>query len=138
MWWRSRRTRRFVPVLALAVCACDGVQEPRVAGGGPDVHLDQAVFVDRVVPVLDRRGCDSVACHGGQGSGELLLSGGLDLEADFNAVAAFTTPWAVDSSPLLLKPLAVAAGGVVHGGGDIFADTLDVDYRALHEWIAGE
>jgi hypothetical protein len=38
---------------------------------------------------------------------------------------------------LLLKPLAPAAGGVVHGGGDIFADSLDADYRTLRAWIAG-
>jgi hypothetical protein len=124
-------------MLGLAVCGCDPVQEPQVAGGGPVVRLDEAAFVERVSPVLDDRGCANAACHGGQGSGELLLSGGVDLEADFNAVAAFTTPWAVATSPLLQKPLAEAAGGVVHGGGDIFADTLDADYRTLHDWIAG-
>lgn len=38
-------------------------------------------------------------------------------------------------SPLLLKPLAEAAGGVLHGGGPIFADTNDPNYQALLNWI---
>jgi len=36
-----------------------------------------------------------------------------------------------------LKPLAVGAGGVVHGGGEIFADTTDADYQVIRAWIAG-
>jgi len=67
----------------------------------------------------------------------LLLSGGSDPEADFYTVRAHTRPWDPPSSPLLLKPLAVAAGGVVHGGGDIFADTTDADYQVIRAWIAG-
>ncbi len=38
-------------------------------------------------------------------------------------------------SLLLLKPLAVAAGGVMHGGHDKFADTEDETYRDFLEWI---
>ena len=66
----------------------------------------------------------------------MLLSGGSSPEADFYAVGPLTRP--LDAAPLAFKPLAVAAGGLVHAGGEIFADTKDADYRALVRWIAGE
>jgi hypothetical protein len=98
--------------------------------------LDYPSFVSRVEPIFQSRGCSMRACHGGQGSGQLLLSGGLSTLADFTAVSPLTRP--LDAAPLARKPLAVAAGGMVHGGGDIFADTTDADYRTLVRWIAGE
>ncbi len=67
----------------------------------------------------------------------LLLSGGLNPHADFITVRPHTRPEAPATSPLLLKPLAESAGGLVHGGGDIFADTLDADYLTIRDWIAG-
>jgi hypothetical protein len=39
------------------------------------------------------------------------------------------------NSSLLLKPLAVGAGGQAHGGGDLFADTSDADYQTILAWI---
>jgi len=39
-----------------------------------------------------------------------------------------------EQSLLLLKPLAVSAGGVVHGGHDKFADTNDPGYRSFLEF----
>lgn len=101
--------------------------------------LDYPFFVTHVEPVLQARDCSRTAgCHGGQGAGMLLLSGGLDPQSDFTNVRAHTRPWDPPASPLLLKPLAVAAGGVVHGGGETFADTTDADYETLRRWIAGE
>jgi len=79
----------------------------------------------------------TTGCHGGQGAGMLLLSGGADPEADYVAVRPHTRPWDPPSSPLLLKPLALSAGGIVHQGGTIFADTTDVDFRTIRDWIAG-
>jgi hypothetical protein len=38
-------------------------------------------------------------------------------------------------SMLLLKPLAESAGGVVHGGGDKYANTLDATYVETLRWI---
>ena len=67
----------------------------------------------------------------------LLLSGGSNLHADFVTVRPHTRPESPATSPLLLKPLAASAGGLVHGGGDIFADTLDTDYLTIYAWIAG-
>jgi hypothetical protein len=141
----ARLRRNGVPVrrggfagillVALCVAACDGTSAPAPPGGGHEVHLDYGVFVQDIEPILNGRGCSNSACHGGQGSGELLLSGGDSPESDFIAVSGLVTPWEASASALLLKPLAVAAGGVEHGGGDIFADTLDVDYRTILAWV---
>jgi hypothetical protein len=141
--------RRWIPALAGAGClavvlaglvsgGCEGLQDPEPPGGGPELDLDYGVFVQAVEPLLAARGCSNTACHGGQGSGELMLSGGANPEADFVAVRGHVTPWEPRASPLLLKPLAVAAGGVVHGGGDVFADTTDADYATLLAWVEGE
>jgi hypothetical protein len=99
--------------------------------------LDYAFFAQHIEPVLQSRNCSTTGCHGGQGSGLMLLSGGTDPQADFTNVRPHTRPWDPPSSPLLLKPLAESAGGVVHGGGDVFADTTDADYRTLRLWIEG-
>ncbi len=123
---------------AFAGCLGCGPSEPQAPGGGQEVSLDYPVFVASIEPILQSRGCSNMACHGGQGSGELLLSGGAFPEADFLAVRGLVTPWDPPQSPLLQKPLAVAAGGVVHGGGDIFVDTSDTDYVTMLEWITPE
>lgn len=122
----------------MGLAACNGPAEPQAPGGGRELDLDEAYFTRFVEPVFTARGCAQTdGCHGGQGAGMLLLSGGLHGHADFVAVLPHTRPWNPDTSPLLQKPLAVAAGGVVHGGGDVFADSLDADYRTLRAWIAG-
>ncbi|UCE03599.1 MAG: hypothetical protein JSW67_05280 [Candidatus Latescibacterota bacterium] len=129
----------LLPVLALLVgwgAGCEGPQAPQAPGGGRELALDYAVFVDAIEPILQERGCSASACHGNQGSGELLLTGGLNPEADFTAVGGHVTPWEASASPLLRKPLAQAAGGDVHGGGDVFLDTSDADYRTLLQWLS--
>lgn len=100
--------------------------------------LDAAIFAQDIEPILQQRGCSNVACHGGQGAGELLLSAGLNVSADLLAVGGLVTTWQPQDSPLLRKPLAEAAGGVTHSGGDIFADAQDGDYQTLLSWISGE
>lgn len=131
------RRGAFALALLAVVCGtgCDGASAPAPPGGGHEVHLDYGVFVQDIEPILNNRGCSNSACHGGQGSGEMLLSGGNSPESDFTAVSGLVTPWEARASTLLLKPLAVAAGGVEHGGGDIFADTTDVDYRTILAWV---
>jgi hypothetical protein len=94
--------------------------------------------MESIEPILQQRGCSNLACHGGQGSGELILSGGFDPESDLNAVAGLVMTWTPDASPLLRKPLAEAAGGEEHAGGDVFQDTNDSDYQTVLSWIADE
>jgi hypothetical protein len=121
-----------------AAGACNGPQEPVPPGGGHDVALDYGVFVATIEPILQQRGCSNLGCHGGQGSGELLLSGGASPSADFLAVSGHVTPWDPPQSPLLRKPLAEDAGGAVHAGGEIFLSASDPDYVAILDWITPE
>ena len=125
-------------LLGACVGSCMGPEQPEAPGGGQEVILDYDTFVAEIEPILQDRGCSNSACHGDQGSGELLLSGGDAPEADFLAVRGHVTPWDPTGSPLLRKPLAVDAGGVVHGGGDIFASTSDADYQLLLGWVTPE
>jgi hypothetical protein len=120
----------------VGLAACNRPSAPLPPGGGVPLPLDYPSFVSRVEPIFQTRGCSTQACHGGQGSGQMLLSGGQSTLADFTAVSPLTRP--LDAPPLARKPLAVVAGGMVHGGGDIFADSTDADYRTLVRWIAGE
>jgi hypothetical protein len=122
----------------VGLAACNGPATPEPPGGGPRLDLDFAYFATHVEPILTARGCTNTAgCHGGQGAGMLLLSGGVDVEEDYRSTRPHTRPWDPPASPLLRKPLAIAAGGDVHGGGVIFADTTDADYVTLRAWIAG-
>ena len=133
--WRAALA---IGALALGLAACNEPTRPAVPGGGRDWTLDEPYFAAHVDPIFVSRGCTKTAgCHGGQGAGMLLLSDGSNVHADFVTVRPHTRPEAPAASPLLLKPLAASAGGLVHGGGDIFADTLDTDYLTIYAWIAG-
>ena len=122
----------------MGLAACNGPVTPQPPGGGPTLDLDAAYFALHVEPIFTQRGCArTTGCHGGQGAGMLLLSGGTDVDEDFRSVLPHTRPWDPPSSPLLRKPLAAPYGGLVHGGGEIFADTTDVDYRTIRAWVAG-
>ena len=133
--------RRHLALGCLALCAgigCGRGDGPAAPGGGPEVSLDYGVFAAEIEPILQQRGCSNVGCHGGQGSGQLLLSGGAFPQADFIAVGGHVTPWDPPQSPLLRKPLDVESGGLVHGGGVVFADVSDPDYQTLLQWVAPE
>ena len=138
----TKRTSEWTRVLAWAgvslFAGCQGATEPTAPSGGQPVVLDEVVFLQDIEPILQQRGCSNVACHGGQGAGELLLSGGLNVSGDLVAVSGLVTTWQPQESPLLQKPLAESAGGDTHSGGDIFADEQDVDYQTVLTWIAGE
>lgn len=124
-------------VLWNVATGCNEISEPEGSGSSAPDLLDFADFQQFVEPMFSRRGCSASACHGGQGSGELLLSASLNPAADFNAVLNLTFPSDPSASPLVRKPLAVTQGGEIHAGGDIFADTNDRDYQMLLKWIAG-
>lgn len=94
-------------------------------------------FKTSVSPVLERHGCDAGGdCHGGGPRGTLQLSpvGAKDLQYDFDQVVLQVYPTLRDSSPILTRPLDLAAGGTPHPY-KAFASTSDSDYVAIRTWI---
>jgi hypothetical protein len=107
-------------------------------------------FTAYVQPVL-AAGCASLDCHGDPGRPLRLYSpNGLrqldelrgedesesEMTANMLSIAGLD-PEAeqIEDHLLLLKPLAVAAGGFHHVGGDLWADESEPAYRCLHSWF---
>lgn len=110
---------------------------PRPPSGGATFTPSYTDFVARVEPVLQRHGCDAGGdCHGGgpRGAFELSPSGAKNATFDFDQVSLQVNPVTPDSSRILTKPLALAAGGVPHSVKP-FASTSDTDYVAIRGWI---
>jgi hypothetical protein len=95
-------------------------------------------FVNDIVPLLSRHGCNAGGCHGrasGQNGFKLSLFG-FDPAFDYNALVKEARgrrllPASPDSSLLLTK----ASGRVAHGGGKRLSAESE-DYRILRAWIA--
>jgi len=90
-------------------------------------------YATDVHPVWTAQGC--VACH-------TVAHPTLDLTGAPAATLTLLQGLAgtIDSaneanSNILLKPLAVAAGGAAHGGGDVFPNTSDPSYRLILQWL---
>jgi hypothetical protein len=123
-----------VACLALSCSANEPTPFHPEPPGLDDPPLDRAAFTSEVLPVFDRRGCSSIHCHG-SGTHPFPLTGGADPELDFLRAAdqvSFSHPGA---SPLLLKPLAPAAGGLPHSAPAIFISTSDPDFLVLARWV---
>lgn len=132
------------------------------------VALDRASFGCEVEPVLERE-CSMPACHGASGRrfpvlapGRMRLAGELaiaiaaqpaserdagthprltehEVDANFAAARAMAMGATPEATPLLDKPLAVAAGGGYHAPqGDVFASRDAAGYQALLRWLRGE
>lgn len=123
------------PLVALG---CVGPAAPPAApAGGASLALNYDRFAQEVEPVLVAQGCDAGGdCHGGgiRGTLELSPSGAKDVHFDFDQVSLQVNPLQPDSSHILTKPLALAAGGVPHGV-KVFATTSDSGYVAIRGWI---
>lgn len=92
-------------------------------------------FKDKVQPILMQHGCTSSNCHGAPQSDFYITCGSDDTQLAFNFSQAWSfvnTP--VDDSQILRVPLAVAAGGRGHTGGDQFSGMSDGDYQTIHDW----
>ena len=126
------------PRLALApgagAAAADGKLALLMAriDNGKIAFVAKRTLHDALVPWLD--GANANYCS--KSDKEVAISSQLRT-ADFVAVLPHTRPWDPPTSPLLLKPLAAAAGGSVHQGGEMFADTSDAGYQVIRDWIAG-
>jgi hypothetical protein len=90
-----------------------------------------------VQPLLESKGCGAGSCHGAPQSDFYITcaSNERQLAFNFQQTHSFISP-TIDDSPLLRVPLAVAAGGRGHTGGDQFASTTDDDFERLREWAA--
>jgi hypothetical protein len=112
--------------------------------------LDQAVFQATIQPILDSRGCSQAGCHyrdkndpnsgGPGGSFRIFDCAGNSctseqLLANYDSASGMANIPNPTTSKLLTKPLALAAGGVQHLGGDIFMSAADPDYVAILGWI---
>ena len=94
-------------------------------------------FVNDVVPILSKSGCNSGGCHGraiGQNEFKLSLYG-FNPEFDYAALVheglgRRVSPAAPDESLILLK----ASGAMPHGGGVRFRPDSEA-YRLLRRWI---
>ncbi len=162
---RVRRLALLSSLLASSLLAAC-VAEPNETVGW--AALDRSSFACEVEPVLEAQ-CSMPACHGAAtrrmpvlAPGRMRLAGELaaaiaaqpteereagthprltevEIDANFSAARAMVLPEAGEASPLLDKPLAVAAGGVYHApDGDVFADRDDAGYAALLRWVRGE
>ena len=110
---------------------------PAPPGGGTALHLDYAEFAAAVEPILVRHGCDAEGdCHGGGIRGTLQLSppSGKNVRYDFDQVSLQVMSSDPDHSPILTKPLALAAGGSAHSVKP-FADTTDTEYQTIRAWV---
>ena len=134
--------RAWIAPALVALCASTAgcatpTAPPAPPSGGVSPTFDFALFTRTVSPVLERHGCDAGGdCHGGGIRGTLQLSpvGAKDLRFDFDQVVLQVLPALPDSSPLLTRPLALAAGGTPHPFKP-FASTADSDWIAIRAWV---
>lgn len=113
---------------------------------------DLEVFAASVQPVLAVR-CGDPTCHGRVDRPLEIYSAGRhrsdptrvfleeaissdEIADNARNVAAFTLDTtSAEECAVLRKPLARAAGGVWHGGGEIFPSRDDREYRAVLAWL---
>jgi hypothetical protein len=138
------RPELFAILAALAV-GCGPPPGERPLRLGP---LDE--FERSVEPILQSR-CGQGGCHGRPDRPFAVYAPGVyrldparthiaerlsaeEIERNAERLAALAVAPAEDSLALT-KPLAVSAGGVHHGGGDVFVGDSDPDYRLMLRWL---
>jgi hypothetical protein len=140
--------RASLIISLLAACSVEPPPERMPSG-------DPSSFASGVQPILDAR-CADPSCHGRVDRPLSIYSPGRyradpsrtflrepltpdELTTNMQALAAFALDAGgdVDRCLVLRKPLAIAAGGCGHLGGEIFASPADREYRTLRHWLAG-
>jgi hypothetical protein len=150
--------RRATIVLLALAAGCQSLEETVAAP-----LLDESAFRCEVEPVLAAR-CAFYPCHGsplrpfrvyapnrlrldpprpptGYRLGEPLTAA--EHRANYEMARQLAYQPDFDGSLLLLKPLAVEAGGLFHGGrtlyggADVFDSPSDRGYRLIERWLAG-
>ncbi len=138
-------TRRSIGLLILLLalwagvhgCASPPTRPPAPPSGGHTLALSYTDFQSSVSPILERQGCDAGGdCHGGgiRGTFQLSPATAKDPVFDFDQVVLQVVPVERDSSPILTRPLAIAAGGTPHPYKP-FNTAGDSDYMTIRAWI---
>ena len=138
---------RLLPLLLMACVMGPGSEELVL-------EADFSRFIDEVQPAL-AYGCASPSCHGSADRPLQLYAvhqhrlnpddvwadaplTNAELYLNFHRACGFLLDLERPADcELVRKPLAIAAGGQRHGGGDQFNDTDNPDYRAILDWISG-
>lgn len=118
-------------------CLSTPQEDPTPPGGGQRYVLDYGTFAVAIDSMLTARGCDNARCHGGgiRGTYQLSPDTDKDLDMDFEQSILQVNGNDPAASPILMKPLAEAAGGDAHAGGEAFTSTGDDCYQAILSWI---
>jgi len=116
----------------------------------PDPPVDGSDWAVHVQPYAERR-CGTMDCHGDPGRPLRVYSieglrdsadrqsplSAFEVEANEASARAVSPGADADSHAFLLEPLATAAGGWDHVGGEIWGSTDDPGYRCLRRWLEG-
>ncbi len=105
--------------------------DPTMYAANPNL----ATFTSNVQPIITQHGCNAASCHGAPASDFYMTCGSDPTQLAFN----FSQAWSFVNNPvadsqILRIPLAVAAGGRGHTGGDQFSSTDDPDYVTIQNW----
>lgn len=139
---------RLWPIIAaLALAGCVGP-----VGDVEELELASLeIFADEVEADLELR-CASGGCHGNADRPLSLYAPGAyradttrtfldeplsawEVRQNARRVSAFAHGHGAWDSLVVQKPLSESAGGVWHGGGEIYAEVDDLGCRALVRWL---
>jgi hypothetical protein len=140
-WLENGATRSGLPPVAEPVKGqgnCSTVLppdfDPATVTATQEWQDHHAQFADKVMGVINDKGCNAQNCHGAPQSDFYITCGADEAQKAFN----FHQVWSfvanpVDDSEILRRPISPQQGGVAHTGGVHFAPGDDA-YGALREF----
>ena len=134
----SRLSAVTALVMAIPVCAADRAP-PTAQPAGDEVVGKNATpsFLNDVVPILTRQGCNQGACHGkgvGQNGFRLSLRGYAPENDHRWITREFNVRRVERASPEMSLLLRKPTGDASHEGGRVFS-TDSREYRVILEWL---